>query len=60
MSLLSGGNATATVTSITEVKLYCWDKISLTKLLKTDNDMEIELIKIFSGDLVNKLVKQNQ
>jgi len=60
MSLLSGGNATATVTSITEVKLYSWDKISLTKLLKSDKDMEMELMKIFSSDLVNKLVKVNQ
>jgi CRP-like cAMP-binding protein len=60
MSLLSGGSATATVTSISDVKLFSWDKKELTRLLKNDNDMEMELMKIFSSDLVNKLVKLNK
>jgi len=60
ISFLAGGNATATATAVDESRLFCWDKKSLLKLLDQNPNMDVEMMKIFSGDLVNKLVKSNK
>ncbi|MFH1050392.1 MAG: cyclic nucleotide-binding domain-containing protein [bacterium] len=60
ISFLAGGNATATAISETESRLYCWDKKSLLKLLNHNPNMDVEMMKIFSSDLVNKLIQSNK
>jgi CRP-like cAMP-binding protein len=60
ISFLTGGTATATAISETESRLYCWDKKSLLKLLDSNPNMDVEMSKIFSSDLVNKLIKSNR
>lgn len=60
ISFLTGGTATATAVSETESRLYCWDKKSLVKLLDNNPNMDIEMMKVFSSDLVNKLVRANK
>jgi hypothetical protein len=60
ISFLTGGTATATAVSETESRLYCWDKKSLVKLLEHNPNMDVEMMKVFSSDLVTKLVKTNK
>ena len=60
ISFLAGGNASATAIAETEARLYCWDKKSLLKLLDNNPNMDVEMMKIFSGDLVNKLIQSNK
>lgn len=60
ISFLTGGAATATAITQTESRLFCWDKKSLVKLLEHNPTMEVEMMKIFSSDLVTKLVRSNK
>jgi len=60
ISFITGGLATATAISETDSRLYCWDKKSLVKLLEHNPNMDIEMMKVFSSDLVNKLVRANK
>ena len=60
MSFLSGGNATATVTAKENSRFYAWDKQNLIKLLKSNSELDHALKKVFSSDLISKLLTQNK
>lgn len=60
ISFLTGGTATATAISQTEVRLFSWDKNSLIQLLGQNPHMDVEMMKIFSSDLVTKLINANK
>ena len=60
ISFLTGGSATATAISETEARLFCWDKKTLVRLLENNENMDVEMMKIFSSDLVTKLVNTNK
>ena len=59
ISFLSGGNATATVMAANQIKLFIWDKKPLTKLLDSNDELNNELKKILSIDLVAKIKNTN-
>ncbi|MBM2813591.1 MAG: cyclic nucleotide-binding protein [Ignavibacteria bacterium] len=59
MSFLTGGNATATVRTITPSRFYAWDKITLVKLLEGNHELDNAMKNIFSSDLIGKLKKQS-
>lgn len=55
ISLLSGGNTTASVSSLSEMKIIEWNREELKKLLEKNKDLEEGLKTVFNLDFVKKL-----
>ena len=60
MSFLSGELPSATVSSITHVKIFSWEKVKLRLLMDKNDDFMHEIYSIFSNDLILKIINLNK
>lgn len=60
MSFLSGELPSATVTTITQAKILCWDKRKLKTMMDRNDDFRHEIYSIFSNDLIEKIINLNK
>ncbi|MBL7997568.1 MAG: cyclic nucleotide-binding domain-containing protein [Candidatus Kapabacteria bacterium] len=57
MSFLSGNKATANVSTIIASRVLTWNKAKLRELMSRDEELQMAMHSVFSGDLVNKLTR---
>ncbi len=60
MSFLSGELPSATVTTITQTTILCWDKRKLKTMMDRNDDFRHEIYSIFSKDLIEKIINLNK
>ncbi len=60
MSFLSGELPSASVSSITPIKILSWEKGKLKLLMEKNDDFRHEIYSIFSIDLIEKIINLNK
>jgi len=60
MSFLSGELPSASVTSVTPVRILSWDRSKLRMLMDKNDDFRHEIYSIFSNDLIFKIINLNK
>jgi len=60
MSFLSGELPSASVTSVSPVRILSWDRSKLRMLMDKNDDFRHEIYSIFSNDLIFKIINLNK